>query len=138
MVLLEAWFGLAVARLTLLSVPFKRIAPRLGKQLGPGELAVTSGVAPPMARSIGQAVERAARHTPWDSTCLTQTITGKSMLRRRGVPSRLYLGTRKDETGHLVAHSWLLVGDEVLIGGGSHETFTPLSAFEDEVVGSRS
>ncbi len=130
--LVEAWFRLAAARLTLLSVPFKRIAPRLGKQLLPGELPEAPQGTSPLARSIGRAVERAARYTPWDSTCLTQTIAGKIMLRRRGLPSRLYLGTRKDESGRLVAHSWLLVGNEVLIGGGGHETFTPLSAFEDE------
>ncbi len=132
MLLLEAWFRLGLARITLLSVPFRRIAPSLGRQLAPDDLGEMPGDVSLTARTIGRAVERAARYTPWNSTCLAQTIAGKSMLRRRGMSSRLYLGTRKDETGRLVAHSWLLVGGEVLIGGGGHEGFTPLSAFDDE------
>jgi hypothetical protein len=129
LLVLEAWFYLAAARAALLGIPFRLIARRLGRQLAPGDMAGSSESASLVARRIGSAVERMARHTPWNSTCLTQTIAGKFMLRRRGVSSRLYLGTRKDESGRLLAHSWLLVGSEILIGGSGHETFTPLSAF---------
>ncbi len=138
LLLLEAWWSLGVARLTLLSMPFKRIARGLGKRLGPDELTLTAEATSPMARSIGRAVERASRYTPWNSTCLTQTIAGKAMLRRRGMPSRLYLGTRKDDAGRLIAHSWLLAGNEVLIGGAGYESFTPLSAFDDQAAGAPS
>ncbi len=131
LLLLEAWFSLGLARFKLLTVPFRRIAFGLGKRLGPDELTTTADVPSPLAFSVGRAVERAARHTPWNSTCLTQTLAGKSMLQRRGMPSRLYLGTRKDEAGRLIAHSWLVAGKEVLIGGAGHEGFTPLSAFDD-------
>ncbi len=132
MLVVEAWSYLAIARAALLSLPFKWIARRLGRQFAPDD-AVESLQAPPLiAARIGSVVERTARHTPWNSTCLTQTIAGKFMLRRRGVSSRLFLGTRKDEAGRFIAHSWLLAGSEILIGGGGHETFTPLSAFEEQ------
>ncbi len=131
LLILEACLYLGLARAALLSIPFKRIARRLGRQLSPAELASTPETPSPAARRIGLAVERTARHTPWNSTCLTQTIAGKFMLRRRGISSRLYLGTRKDATGRLLAHSWLLAGNEILIGGGGHEDFTTLSAFDE-------
>jgi len=132
LLVLEAWFCLGVSRVALLGIPFRIIAPRLGRQLAPDDMLTISESASPSARRIGSAVERMARHTPWNSTCLTQTIAGKFMLRRRGVSSRLYLGTRKDESGRLLAHSWLLVGNEILIGGSGHETFTALSSFAEE------
>lgn len=130
--ILEACVYLGVARAALLVVPFRIIAQRLGRQLSPGDSTLPSGAPAPVARRIGSAVERMARRTPWNSTCLTQTIAGKFMLRRRGLSSRLYLGTRKDESGRLLAHSWLLVGNEILIGGGGHETFTALSSFVEK------
>ena len=70
-----------------------------------------------------------AGHTPWDSACLAQSIAGKFMLRRRGLSSCLYLGTKKDERRNLAAHAWLQAGNEIVIGGGDHETYTVLSAF---------
>jgi hypothetical protein len=129
LLILEACFYLGLARAALLGIPFRLIAPRLGRQLSPGDSTTTADAPVPVARRIGIAVERMSRRTPWNSTCLTQTIAGKFMLRRRGVSGRLYLGTRKDESGRLLAHSWLLVGNEILIGGGGHETFTALSSF---------
>jgi len=132
LLILEACFYLGLARTELLLVPFRLIAPRLGIQLSPGDSTLPSDAPAPIARRIGSAVERMARRTPWNSTCLTQTIAGKFMLRRRGLSSRLFLGTRKDERGKLLAHSWLLVGNEILIGGGGHETFTALSSFVEK------
>jgi hypothetical protein len=53
------------------------------------------------------------------------------MLRRRGLSSRLFLGTRRDETGALAAHAWLQLGREIILGGGGRPTFTALSSFEE-------
>jgi len=53
------------------------------------------------------------------------------MLRRRGLSSRLFLGTRRDEAGGLAAHAWLQLGREIILGGGGRPTFTALSSFDD-------
>ena len=66
---------------------------------------------------------------PWESACLAQAIAGKFMYERRGVPTQLYLGTRKDEQGELVAHAWLRVANTIVLGGRAHGTFTVLAAF---------
>ena len=78
---------------------------------------------------FASAVELTARRTPWESACLAQAIAAKLMLRRRRIASLLCLGTRMDETGKLVAHAWLLHGNEILLGGTGYASFTLLTAF---------
>lgn len=129
--LIEAWIELGGARLALLTVPFKHIAPRLGRQLPPDHPVRDLPTIPPVARRIGWAVDVVSRHTPWESACLAQAVAGKYMLRRRGLSSRLFLGTRRDEAGALAAHAWLQLGREIILGGGGRPTFTALSSFED-------
>lgn len=132
LLLIEAWLYLGAARLALLAVPFRYIAPHLGVQIRPTAVEPPGSEAvPPEARRLAGAVEIMSRHTPWESACLAQAMAGKWMLRRRGLFSRLYLGTKKEPSGELKAHAWLQSADEILIGGAGHETFVVLSAFAD-------
>ena len=129
LLLLEAGIYLGAARAALLVIPFRRIARHLGRQFPPEHSPVSDAPVPSEARKIAWAVELMSRRTPWESACLAQSMAGKFMLRRRGFPSWLYLGMRRDETGKLLAHAWLRAGDEILLGGGRLETFTALSSF---------
>ncbi len=131
LLLLEAWIDLGAARLALRLLPFRHIAARLGRQVPVDDPSSGATLGVPGGRQIGNAVEIAARHTPWESACLAQALAGRLMLRRRGLASRLYLGTKKDEAGNLMAHAWLAAGNEILVGGEAHETFTVLSIFRD-------
>ena len=134
LLLLEAWCYLGAARIALLTIPFRHIARRLGRQF-PADHAIPSpSPALPEARRIGWAVELMSRHTPWESACLAQSMAGKFMLRRRGLTSWLFLGTRKEASGDLAAHAWLQSGDEILLGGAGRETFTALSSFGEPVL----
>jgi len=129
LIFLEAWLYLGAARLALLIIPFRHIARRLGRQLTVSDLSLAGSPPPPIALRVGSGVETMARHTPWESACLAQAIAGRFMLGRRGLSSRLYLGTRKDEGGNLVAHAWLQSGSEILLGRTAHDTYTVLSVF---------
>jgi hypothetical protein len=131
--LLEAAFCLAAGRLAVLSVPFKRIASRLGKL----QAVATVELTPRQTRRalrIAWAVAAIARRTPWQSNCLTQAIAGKAMLRRRGIPSTLYLGVAKLETQpeRLIAHAWVGWGERFFIGGDGRQRFTVISTFAEE------
>ena len=130
--MLEACFWLGLSRAALLMIPFKRIAPHLGRQISnAGEIKNISSP-PAWINKIGWAVETTSRRTPWESACLAQAMTAKFMLSRRGLSSMLYLGMKKDADGKLSAHAWLKVGDAILVGGAGHENFTILSAFVDQ------
>ena len=56
------------------------------------------------------------------------------MLRRRGLPSTLYLGVARDgEAGSGArAHAWLRSGHVVVTGGAGREQFTVVASFADE------
>lgn len=76
---------------------------------------------------VAWAIGAAARRTPWRSKCLEQAIAAKLMLRRRQVPSTMYLGVALSRD----AHAWLRVGAVDLIGGGGHEGFAVVATFAD-------
>lgn len=128
--LLEATFWLAVTRLALLTVPFRRIAPRLGTLQHESAAAVPTPMVQSASR-IGWAVRAMARRTPWESACLTQAISAKAMLRRRRIQSTLYLGVAKNKSQPMQAHAWLRCGTAILTGAAGHEQFTILSSFAE-------
>lgn len=130
LLLLEATFWLAVARLTLLTVPFRRIAPLLGTLQQESAAAVPARTVR-RANRIGWSVRTMARRTPWESACLTQAISAKAMLRRRHIHSTLYLGLAKNNSAAMQAHAWLRCGAAILTGEAGHEQFTILSSFAE-------
>jgi hypothetical protein len=127
--LAEACLWLAVARLAVLMLPFRWIAPRLGRQMEE----LPEGKAAPeqleQARRVSWAVLAMSRLTPWQSACLAQAIAAKRLLQVRGVPSTLYMGLAKDESATLQAHAWLRCGDFVVTGGQARERYTVVATF---------
>ncbi|GJM41135.1 MAG: hypothetical protein DHS20C20_14170 [Ardenticatenaceae bacterium] len=126
----EATFWLALARLSLLLIPFRRLAPSLGKIGQESATAVASEV-DNRADRIGWAVRAVARRTPWESACLAQAISAKAMLRRRQIPTTLYLGLAKDKSQQMQAHAWLRCGEAIITGRAGHEQYTIISTFAD-------
>jgi hypothetical protein len=119
-----------LARFGLLVLPFKWIAPILGKPTQE-----TSAVSQPEENDLSErvrwAVNAAGRHGPWKSTCLIEAITAKLMLRRRGIPSTLYLGAGRDENRKICYHAWLRSGGSVVAGGPIDKAYTVLTTFTE-------
>jgi transglutaminase-like putative cysteine protease len=124
----EALFALAIARIVMACVPFKRIASWLGK---PG--AETPATATPeethTAEAIGWAVGVLGRRVPWDGRCLAQALAATSMLRRRGLEGTVTLGVREGKSASFDAHAWLRMGSCIVTGGPGHEEFKPFTTF---------
>jgi hypothetical protein len=78
------------------------------------------------ARWIAWAVETQGATT--QALCLPRALAAQTMLRRRGIASRLCLGVAR-EAGALVAHAWVEVGQEKIVGGAAAEGFSPIAAF---------
>jgi hypothetical protein len=128
--LLEAAAWLGLARLSILVLPFRRIAPLLGRQMAqsPAEAAAPAA----LLDRISWSVNTASRHLPWECKCLALALAGKAMLRRRGLASTLYLGVGKEPEAGLQAHAWLRCGERILTGGRALADFTVISTFAEE------
>jgi len=125
--LIEAIGWLLMLRIATLTLPYRRVASllRLTPSGAKGGPPVSSSDCAP----AGWAVQAAACRTPWLSTCLVQSLAGYAILRRRRVPSVVYLGVAKDAGGKLIAHSWLRCGDHIVTGGGDHWRYSVIACY---------
>lgn len=125
--LLEAVGLLGLTRALSFWLPFRFLVPHLGglqqksyTQANPAQQALID--------QVGWAVRSASRYTPWTSNCMAQAMAGKWMLRRRDIPSTLYLGVHKVDE-RLAAHAWLQVGNVILTGGENLERYKQIACF---------
>ena len=128
---LEAYITLGIMRAAVLTVSFKRLTRYLEHLPKKEKIPTLDDSQMSIATAIGQAITRAAAYTPWESTCLTQSLSAQKMLQKRGVPGVFYLGAAKDEESDkkMKAHAWSQCGDTIITGGEGHEVFTVLSVF---------
>jgi hypothetical protein len=129
--LLEALALLCWARILIRVVPFRWIAPHLGHPMAesPGDVGVTERQ---LALRIAWAVQAVARHVPLGFVCLPQAIAAKWMLRRRRLPSTLYLGLQRKDELKLTAHAWLRVGDTILTGRAESLNHTVVAMYAED------
>ncbi len=130
--LVQVFVLLGVARLALRVIPFRRLARRLGAlqtDAPPEHLA--------QARRVSLAIARISPYTPWTSNCFPQALVAKYWLRRRGIPTTLYLGVALNKTAdapnsEMTAHAWLRCGPLLVTGGRGHERYTVTACFGDD------
>jgi len=127
---LEAYVTLGKMRAAILTLPFKRLTRSLDHTAKKDDNTSLSDEEMETAVKVGQAITRAAAYTPWESTCLVQSLTAQKMLQKRDVPGVFYLGAMKDNENKekMKAHAWSQCGDTIITGGKSEE-YTVLSVF---------
>ena len=128
--LFEAALWLGLARLAVRAVPFRRLAPFLGKH----EVESAVGDVPERSadlRRVAWAVRAASLRLPWRCLCLEQAIAAKMMLRRLGLENTLYLGAARTDDG-MEAHAWLRSGSFILTGAEGRERFAVVATFADD------
>jgi hypothetical protein len=124
----EAVVLLAFFRACLAVVPVRRIVRAITH--GPAAAAPTPQE--PGAHALAQAlrvrwaVEAATRNSPAAFVCFPQTLAGYVMLRRRRVLSTMVYGVARSPAGELIAHTWLTVGDRIVLGGDGSAAFSPI------------
>ncbi len=126
---LEAVCWLGLARLAIAVVPFRWIAPILGRMME--ELPHDDSEHAVLAAGVSRAVATAGRYAPWECKCLARAMAAKMMLKCRGARSTLYLGLARDESGELCAHAWLRYGKTILTGAPAHTRFTVVATFAE-------
>ena len=65
------------------------------------------------ARAAAKMVKLAIRHGPYRATCLPESLVLWALLRRRGVPVELRIGTRVD-SNEFKAHAWVEIQGAVI------------------------
>lgn len=126
----EALVLLAIFRVCLALVPVRRIIravthKRTETSNGVRESAATES-AIDFARRVRWAVSAIARHSAVEFVCFPQALAGYTMLRLRRVPSTMVYGVTRSAEGELIAHTWLTVGDRIVLGGEASGGFTAI------------
>jgi hypothetical protein len=119
----EAILALALARLIVLTVPFRLMAPWLSR------LPHTDACDEALLLRVRTAVTTAARNVPWNAACLPQAMAAKAMLMRRGCGSSFHLGAGFNAQGQLIAHAWLVADGTIVVGAAGIGSVTPLARF---------
>jgi hypothetical protein len=127
---------LAAARLLIKFVSFRwwRSMIAFGHEQN-REPAAVSKAQMVQASRIGKLISQMAERMPFQAVCLPQAMTGRWMLKRRGLPARIIMGARKGRSGKPIKlHAWLMVADSCITGNRERQSFL---AFEKRVVGSK-
>lgn len=118
------------ARMTVLFLPWSFVVRWMGEplQISPGSADVDSE----LLQRIGRTVRRVERRVPWQSRCLIQAMSAKTMLSRRGIAGTIYLGllrVSENDEEEFKSHAWLRCGSRFVTGRKGHEPFLPMSSF---------
>lgn len=127
LLLTEAFVVLAVARILLIAVPFRRLVGLFS----PGCEAQRADALnrERQRRQIAWAIGRAALHLPGQTVCFPRGIAAQIMCRRRGIDTTLYYGARTLPGLGLTAHVWVLDGEFGVVGHEEAGRYHVLATF---------
>ncbi len=129
------WLGLSALALRLAT--FEQVAFWAAKR--PGAAAtIADPAADDVAIRIARGVTAAARRAPWPNACFSEALACHAMLRRRGLPSRLFFGARNRGALGPLAHVWVRSGELGLVGADTAHEFALLAAYPPLTTGGRS
>jgi Transglutaminase-like superfamily len=124
--LLEAAFLLGGTKVGLVLLPFKTLRRFLDRfarvSIWPHKANKVT------VERIMWAVKTAGWYMPRARTCLTQALTARVLLVRRGYPAVIHIGVVSEDGKGFQAHAWVESGGEVVIGGYELERYTSLIA----------
>jgi hypothetical protein len=133
--LAEAFVVLALVRLSLATMNFKRIerlTVALVRRLAPTPV---DGTADDDAR-LGRAVTRAAKLVP-GAKCLAQATAAMVVSARHNRRSRMTIGVKLGATEAFGAHAWLETPHGIPVGGAEAAEFAPLMTVDPYATAAR-
>lgn len=125
---------ITAASVALWMLPFRWIAPILGRNLGAApRVPRSSPDQERIAYRTGTAVALAAKVVPLRADCLRQALAAAVLCRWRRVPYAALLGAAvdlPDAKSRLSAHAWVQCGPVVVAGGrGGFQTYGVVACF---------
>ncbi len=123
---LHVLFLSAFYRFVILLVPIKKLQRFMGILNEESTASVSQECYKEVVR-ISHTINRICQYTPWESKCLVRAMIAQHLLKRKNIPSTLFLGVGKD-SDTMVAHSWLRCG-ELYVTGGTGEQYAIVAKF---------
>lgn len=120
----EALALLVIFRVCLAVIPVRRIIRAITHGKASAQMSEAAESAAAAARRVQWAVSAVARHSVVEFVCFPQALAGYTLLRRRGVKSTIVYGVARSPEGELLAHTWLMVGSRMVLGGEAAGEFT--------------
>ncbi len=124
--ILEIVFFLFILRVIIILLPYSFLKPLLGKY---NDKSLAEEHEIKVIRRISYWISRLSCILPLKCNCLPKAITGKLMLKIRGINSTLYLGMSKNKDKKLIAHAWLKVGNIPVTGCRNNGKFVEVAYF---------
>ena len=113
--LVKAVTLMAVIRIGLLVIPFKRLY-RLVSEAGKKNSGRHNSD-PEYQKHVVYAISRASKYFHGNNTCLIQSVVGLYLLEKNGISTKLCIGVVKNDSGGLCAHAWVESNGKIIIGG---------------------
>jgi hypothetical protein len=130
LLLLPAWLMTGLARLLVLLLPFRLLAPGLGRHHGVSAfIPLLDENQQAKALSIGRAVRMSSTLAPWNANCQAQAISARWLMALFSVPYSIFYGVAKDPVEHMKAHAWVASGPIQVTGGYAFDEFTVVAVF---------
>lgn len=130
---LPAWVLIGLSAAVIALVPFRRIVPWLGTNLG------AVAVRPPIdaaqerrALLLAQTIDLASRYARFRADCYPQALTARALCALWRVPCAVHFGVAIGGTdgAKIRAHAWACSGNVIVSGGaGSFAAHTPVACF---------
>ncbi len=132
---LESAAVLTLTWLGLRSIGFRRWQNLLNRLTpsAPGTVEISESLLD-RCRAMARVQQSVARHLPFQSNCLDQSMALWWMLRLRGVAGEMHVGGRK-EAANFEAHAWVEAGGNALPDGS--EVHPHFAAFDRPIKSAR-
>lgn len=82
-----------------------------------------------IVQQVAKSIQRTVKYSPWKTSCFAKGISAKTILKRKGIKSTLYLGVGKDGLNKITAHAWLRCGSIIVTGKEEMHRFTVVAFF---------
>lgn len=130
---LESVATVVVANVGVSVLPFRWLV-RGADRDGSGASVDVTATEAAKGLSVGHTVAAVSRRLPGQPACLVQGLAVQWALHWRRVPNSLHLGAMFDVgdnelSASIVAHAWVRVGHEIVVGKSGHRNFTEVAVF---------
>ncbi len=121
-ILNRTFFWLIYAFVLVRMIPLRWFSHFLGEFKKEVAVEINSGQKE-LIQMLTKNIRRWKRYLPWKVKCFEEAIAAKKVLEKYNIKTTIYLGVAKEGEKNLIAHAWLKVGDEIIIGKKGADKF---------------